>query len=75
MNSALLIKRGNSEVSIIYKAKPKKIKAISCRLIMGISVKKRGKDRKKNADKKAKMGIVYFLVIKKTRTGEVANNI
>ena len=42
---------------------------------MGISLKNVGKDINKKADKKANTGVVKFLRMKNTNTGEVANRI
>ena len=58
MNNILLIEKESSERSSIYNTRPKKIKPISCRFNMGISLKNVGKDMKMKADKKASTGVV-----------------
>ena len=74
-NNILLFGNESSGMSIMYSARPKKIKPISCRFNMAISLKNVGKDIKKKADKNANTGVVYFLMMKNTNTGEVANRI
>ena len=71
-NKLFLTNTERWERSIIYSTRPKKRKPISYRFNISISLKNVGKDIKKKADKKANTGVVYFLIMKNTTTGEVA---